>query len=441
MVAGQNVTFTIPNHVFADEERTFTMTTSSDFFTPPGDYTNTINITSSSNATPIITPTGDQSAGTATTTRVGAGGIFVQKSAVQEVREVNSTIAFNINYANTGAIDRQTGHIIDVFPFNGDNAGVVERDPFSTFVGDVSFVSAIGTNGETFEYTTATASTINHEPCHPDNWPAGIGFGDGNATLDTVCQAGLLNATGDPDLTVDGTGIMTWLAGPVPTDNTPTAIRITTQPMAAGSGTRTVALALQTVNNQEGNSYCNNYASQFAQKLDEISNDVCIPVVAGTIGNFVWEDNDNDGVQDAGELGIANIDVKLLDAANNPYMIDDPLNPGTLIPYVVTTSDGTATYVDQETGATVTLALGEYIFQNLPSGTYNVMVDTATLPTGATQTYDSDDGVGATDSMSTVTLNGPTTDTALTDVEDNVLQDFGYILGVCLLYTSDAADD
>lgn len=55
-----------------------------------------------------------------------------------------------------------------------------------------------------------------------------------------------------------------------------------------------------------------------------------------SLGDFVWEDIDRDGVQDAGEPGIANVTVNLLDAA------------GTVI------------------GTTTTNALGYYTFNNLP---------------------------------------------------------------------------
>ena len=41
------------------------------------------------------------------------------------------------------------------------------------------------------------------------------------------------------------------------------------------------------------------------------------PVAAGSVGDFVWEDADKDGVQDAGEVGIPNVRVELKDAAGN----------------------------------------------------------------------------------------------------------------------------
>ena len=85
--------------------------------------------------------------------------------------------------------------------------------------------------------------------------------------------------------------------------------------------------------------------------------------MAGTasIGNKVWYDLNNNGLQDAGELGMQNITVELLDAAGNP--IDkDPVTPGV------------------QPTITVTNALGEYLFTGLPAGDYKVRF--STLPAG-----------------------------------------------------------
>ena len=63
----------------------------------------------------------------------------------------------------------------------------------------------------------------------------------------------------------------------------------------------------------------------------------------GSVGDFVWNDINNNGIQDAGEPGIAGVTVKLYDG-----------NTSTVI--ATTTTD----------------ALGKYIFTNLPAGTYSV---------------------------------------------------------------------
>ncbi len=70
-----------------------------------------------------------------------------------------------------------------------------------------------------------------------------------------------------------------------------------------------------------------------------------------TLGDRVWLDANKNGVQDAGETGVANVKVILLDAAGNP------------------------------TGATATTdANGNYSFTNLKPGTYSVQFDKTSLP-------------------------------------------------------------
>jgi hypothetical protein len=86
-------------------------------------------------------------------------------------------------------------------------------------------------------------------------------------------------------------------------------------------------------------------------------------MMAGTasIGNRVWNDLNNNGLQDAGEPGIQGITVELLDAAGNT--IDaDPSTAGI------------------QPTTRVTNVLGEYLFTGLPSGNYRVRI--SNLPAG-----------------------------------------------------------
>jgi len=172
----------------------------------------------------------------------------------------------------------------------------------------------------------------------------------------------------------------------------------------------------------------------------------------GSIGDYLWYDIDENGVQGGAEDPLIGVSVKLLDGAGDPYLIDDPGAPGTQIPYVVMTSDGTDTYVDEKTGVTITLDAGEYIFQNLPGGDYIVMVDTATLPAGFLPTWDADNTTpidGSQDHMSAVSLFGPgfpdvgngLTAGDYTEVDDNFDQDFGYTFRVDLALTKTVEAD
>ncbi|MGH1505186.1 MAG: SdrD B-like domain-containing protein, partial [Acidimicrobiales bacterium] len=104
----------------------------------------------------------------------------------------------------------------------------------------------------------------------------------------------------------------------------------------------------------------------------------------GSIGDRVWSDVDGDGIQDAGEPGLAGVTVELLDAV------------GTVI------------------GADVTDGSGDYTFTGLAAGDYSVRVDASTLPAGVTQTGDRD---ATLDDETAITL------TAGADVTD---ADFGY---------------
>ena len=92
-----------------------------------------------------------------------------------------------------------------------------------------------------------------------------------------------------------------------------------------------------------------------------------------TVGDFVWLDEDWDGVQDAGEPGIANVKVDLLDSGSNVL------------------------------ASTLTDFNGIYLFAGLAPGAYTVRVDTNTLAPElvANPTFDPD---AVTNHQTTVTL-------------------------------------
>lgn len=87
--------------------------------------------------------------------------------------------------------------------------------------------------------------------------------------------------------------------------------------------------------------------------------------MAGTasLGNRVWNDLNNNGIQDTNEPGIAGVNAELLDANGNP-IDSDPVTPGS------------------QPTTRVTNPLGEYLFTGLAAG--DLKVRFSTIPTGFT---------------------------------------------------------
>ncbi|MBH0130352.1 SdrD B-like domain-containing protein [Salinibacterium sp. NK8237] len=104
---------------------------------------------------------------------------------------------------------------------------------------------------------------------------------------------------------------------------------------------------------------------------DNVTEDVVsVELDLASIGDYIWYDVNNDGVQDAGE----------------------PLLEGVGVTVVYLGADGIFGTADDETFTTVTDSLGEYLVENLPGGTYRVTVDASTLPAGMTPSFDLDGG-------------------------------------------------
>ncbi len=105
---------------------------------------------------------------------------------------------------------------------------------------------------------------------------------------------------------------------------------------------------------------------------------------AGSIGDTIWFDSNEDGVLDAGETGLEGVTVTL-----TWYGLDGM--PGGDDDIVLTAT---------------TNSIGKYSFPNLPDGEFLVVVDTSTLPVGMASTYDSDGLTATPDSSTPVTLAG-----------------------------------
>ena len=125
---------------------------------------------------------------------------------------------------------------------------------------------------------------------------------------------------------------------------------------------------------------------------------VYIPV---SIGDFVWNDANSNGLQDADEQGIANLAVSLLAA------------------------DGS------QLATTTTNGVGLYNFENLKPGTYQVQV---TTPTGLTATTKGTNPTSATDSN--INATGRTDLITLGSGEANLSIDAGLTVGITSVVTS-----
>ncbi len=154
----------------------------------------------------------------------------------------------------------------------------------------------------------------------------------------------------------------------------------------------------------------------------------------GSIGDYVWFDRNNDGVQDAGEPGLPNITLTLIWAG----------------------PDGLLGSADDITITTITDANGGYLFDNLPTGDFQVTVNTLGLPTGVTPTFDRDGtttpntiqlslGVGEaiTDADFGYDGDGSLGDRVWYDTDADGVQDAGEpgIAGVTVTLTGAGADD
>lgn len=117
-----------------------------------------------------------------------------------------------------------------------------------------------------------------------------------------------------------------------------------------------------------------------------------------SIGDTVWLDLDGNGVLDGEEVGLEGVDVDLTWGGPDGIV-------------------GGANSADDQTFTTTTDANGEYLFEGLPAGSYEVTVDAATLPDGLTPSYDEDGTTLSPDGTTPVALPA---NTAIDTV------DFGY---------------
>ncbi|MDB4512033.1 C25 family cysteine peptidase [Arenicella sp.] len=367
-------------------------------------------------------------------------GLDVVKVVDYPIYETNEPFEFDLIYKNLGGETYSEGRFIDILPFVGDDTGTTsglasDRDPGTDYTGIYELSAVSIANGETVYVTDRNPALLNVDPCHEDNLPAGYVPTANTELCFEYYNQQIVNPPKPAQTFVGGasagTGATVWTACALPlscaaiANEDITAVRFDVPNVGTGGG-ETVTLELTPLGNTggvanldalgnvtsgaTGDIYTNTFGGRVPSiSLNVISNDVSVTVVNGSIGNYVWWDAGADGVQDNDP--IAGVNVALLDSTGAPVYVD-PVDGGIV----------NAAYPGAIPYTTMTDAMGLYLFDNLPSGTYQVQV---TPPAGAFQTYDFD-GLG-TPNISTYTLAREEDSVGqLLDVEDNDEQDFGY---------------
>lgn len=133
-----------------------------------------------------------------------------------------------------------------------------------------------------------------------------------------------------------------------------------------------------------------------------------------SIAGSVYEDLNNNGVQDAGEQGISGVTVSLLQADGSPVMVEG--NGGTMVALQVTTD-----------------ADGNYKFENLKAGNYQIQ---ETQPAGY------EDGIDTAGSLGGIVSNDNIREIMLKTGQNGVNYDFGELRPISISgYVSQANPD
>lgn len=320
-------------------------------------------------------------------------GVKIDKSTTRPLVEINPegvetprTLIWTVEFANIDSpVDVSDVDVIDVLPANGIGT--------TDFQGDLTFTSATVSAGTGIEmlYTATAPADLNVDPDHASNGASG-------ATV--WCDAiggGVVSGSGTaadcPTSEADVTGLRFLRAGAFsPADE----MRIDIVMMPTG--------------NDGGDVYENTTSGRaqgVTQPVGPASREVRI--IESSIGDFVWEDLDADGVQDAGEPGVAGFPVSLVgeDLDGNPVSL-----------------------------STTTDADGKYSFTDLASGTYTVTFDPNALTTNTTFTSQDTGADDALDSDGDV-VTGQTTEITLAPDSADPNWDQGLIIDRNVAITMD----
>ena len=305
----------------------------------------------------------------------------------------NESIACSATY-QVSTVDVNAGFVTNSAVATVDN---VDSNTDSVTVSILPDLQAVKTdnvsgNAGTGEWFNWTVMVINTGPA-PANFGTGTKILQDILPSDPAYEYGMLtvgnfsNMTGSADMTCDiSSGTITCEAsgGPVT--------------LGASTGSFTVTIPVHSsVTATLVNSVTVN-PDKAVKESDDTNNTSTdtVMVSSGTIGNTVWNDANNNAIQDAGEIGIAGVRVYVDLNGNGSYDVGEPNG--------ITASDGS------------------YSISGLGARTYSVR---AVPPAGFTETYDLD-GAG-TPGVTSVTLAADQTRTDVSFGYYDIPKNFGHL--------------
>ena len=296
----------------------------------PGTFTNTALVTAQEDISPAAKRTA-----TSSVQLVQPRGVAIDKVALTPYVDVNrpgeaipAPLRWRVDMTNTEAatLVPTDVDIIDALPQNG--VGATHFTGSLTLTG-VTVLSG-STNSQPVQVLYTGAASVNPYPSDPTNDViSGIPWCDASGTLVLgagACPADLAHATG---------------------------VRVRRPGAFASTDVVSFEVDMVPTSNAKGDVYVNQAAGRATGlSLDVGPIEAPATVQASSIGDLVWSDTNGNGVQDAGEAGIAGFPVGLTG----------------------TDSDGNAVSM-----GTTTDASGAYVFGGLPTGSYTVTFDPAHL--------------------------------------------------------------
>ena len=278
-----------------------------------------------------------------------SSGIGVQKTAEEPTVVVGDDLVWTLEYRNTDSVPIAAVDLIDVLPTVGasggqvDLAAPVEVDPDA---------------GERVRYTTAAPGGISLDGDDPSNAPGG----------DTAWFDASRIGTGGDQVALEDV----------------TAVRIQRTTAVDVGEVVTHDLTATTTEARDGDVVTNRFGLRATNlALAAFSNRAAITVVAGAVGDRVWDDADADGLQGPAEAGI-------------PFL-----------PVTLTGTDDRGRRVER---GTTTDVAGTYVFDGLRPGEYTVAF--SSLPDrawtarhqGEDDSVDSDAGLDGTATVALSTV-------------------------------------